>query len=164
MFLFYYTWFHTTLSILALLAGFVVMRDLLASAAPSDWTTTFIVASAATSATGFGFPFTKFLPSHGVGAAQLAVLAIALLAAYGMHKNGALRAIYAIALVVAQYFNVLVTVAQAFQKVPELRAFAPTLQEPAFLIVEGFFLVIFLAFAIAAAWLFRYTPMMSRPT
>lgn len=164
MFLTYYTWFHTTLSLVALFAGFVVLRDLLTSTAPDAWTTTFLVSSIATSATGFGFPFTKLLPSHAVGGLQLLVLAIALIAAYGFRNRGAWRPIYAISLVVAQFFNVFVAVAQAFQKVPELRALAPTLEEPAFFIVEGFFLVIFLAIAIAAAWLYRYTPMISKAT
>jgi hypothetical protein len=159
-----FTWFHTTLSLVALFAGFVVMRDLLKSNAPDDWTTTFIVSSIATSATGFGFPFTQFLPSHAVAALSLLVLALALLAAYGFGNRGPWRAVYAICLVVAQFFNVFVAIAQAFAKVPELRALAPTQAEPPFAIAEGVALVVFLVIAVAAARYYRYEPMMKKAT
>ena len=153
-----FTWFHTTLSLVALFSGFVVLRDLLKSAAPNAWTTTFLVSSIATSATGFGFPFTKFLPSHAVGALSLAVLAIALLAAYGFRNKGAWRVVYAVCLVVAQFFNVFVTIAQAFMKVPALHALAPKLEEPPFAIAQGIALTVFLILTIAAGRRYRYSP------
>ena len=156
------TWVHTTLSIIALLAGFVVMRDLLTSTAPDAWTTTFLASSIATSATGFAFPFTKFLPSHGVGVVSLIVLALALVAAYGFRNKGAWRIVYVVCLVVAQFFNVFVAIAQAFAKVPQLKALAPTQAEPPFAIAEGVALVIFLALAIAAARAYRHEPMMTK--
>ena len=156
------TWFHTTLSVVALFAGFVVMRDLLTSTAPDAWTTTFLVSSIATSATGFAFPFTKFLPSHAVGALSLLVLAIALLAAYGFGNRGAWRVVYAVSLVVAQFFNVFVAIAQAFTKVPQLKALAPTQAEPPFAIAEGVALVVFIVIAIAAARVYRSEPMMPK--
>jgi hypothetical protein len=156
------TWFHTTLSVIALLAGFVVMRDLLMSTAPDAWTTTFLASSIATSATGFAFPFTKFLPSHAVGALSLLVLAVALLAAYGFHNRGTWRVVYVVSLVVAQFFNVFVAIAQAFAKVPQLKALAPTQAEPPFAIAEGAALVAFVALAIAAARVYRHEPMTKR--
>jgi hypothetical protein len=156
------TWFHTTLSVIALLAGFVVMRDLLTSTAPDAWTTTFLVSSIATSATGFAFPFTKFLPSHAVGILSLVVLALALVAAYGFHNRGAWRIVYVVSLVVAQFFNVFVAIAQAFAKVPQLKALAPTQSEPPFAGAEGLALIVFVALAIAAARAYRYEPMMKK--
>ncbi len=157
------TWFHTTLSVVALLAGFVVMRDLLTSTAPDAWTTTFLVSSIATSATGFAFlPITKIMPSHVVGALSLLVLAIALIAAYGFHNKGGWRVVYAVSLVVAQFFNVFVAIAQAFMKVPQLKAMAPTQAEPPFAIAEGVALVVFLVLAITAARAYRYEPMMRK--
>lgn len=157
-----FTWLHTTLSLIALFSGFVVMRDLLKSSAPDAWTTTFLVSSIATSATGFGFPFTKFLPSHGVGGVSLLVLALALIAAYGFSNKGAWRVVYAICLVVAQFFNVFVAIAQSFAKVPDLRALAPTQSEPPFAIAEGVALLVFVALAIAAGRNYRYEPMMTK--
>lgn len=156
------TWFHTTLSVVALFAGFVVMRDLLTSTAPDAWTTTFLVSSIATSATGFAFPFTKFLPSHAVGALSLIVLALALAAAYGFRNKGAWRIVYVVSLVVAQFFNVFVAIAQAFTKVPRLKALAPTQAEPPFAIAEAIALVVFIGIAIAAARAYRDEPMMKK--
>ena len=144
-------WIHTTLSIVALLAGFVVVWDLLKSNPPDAWTPTFLVSSIATSATGFTFlPITKILPSHVVGAISLLVLLLALVAAY------------AVSLVVAQFFNVFVAIAQAFAKVPQLKALAPTQSEPPFAIAEGLALVAFIALAILAARFYRHESMMKK--
>ncbi len=157
------TWIHTTLSIVALLAGFVVVCDLLKSAPPDAWTPTFLVSSIATSATGFAFlPITKILPSHVVGAISLLVLLIALVAAYGFRNKGPWRIVYAVSLVVAQFFNVFVAIAQAFAKVPQLKALAPTQAEPPFAIAEGVALVAFIALAILAGRFYRYEPMMKK--
>jgi hypothetical protein len=156
-------WIHTTLSIVALLAGFVVVWDLLKSNPPDAWTPTFLVSSIATSATGFAFlPITKILPSHVVGAISLLVLFLALVAAYAFHNRGPWRAVYAVSLVVAQFFNVFVAIAQAFAKVPQLKALAPTQSEPPFAIAEGLALVAFIALAILAARFYRHEPMMNK--
>lgn len=156
-------WIHTTLSIIALLSGFVVMRDLLTSTAPDAWTTTFLVSSIATSATGFAFlPINEILPSHVVGALSLLVLAIALLAAYGFRNKGVWRTVYAVSLVVAQFFNVFVAIAQAFKKVPQLNALAPTQSELPFAIAGGGALALFLVLAILAGYFYRYEPMMKK--
>jgi hypothetical protein len=154
-------WIHTTLSVIALLAGFVVVWDLLKSNPPDAWTPTFLVSSIATSATGFAFlPITKILPSHVVGALSLLVLLLALVAAYVFHNRGPWRAVYAVSLVIAQFFNVFVAIAQAFAKVPQLRALAPTQSEPPFAIAEGLAVVAFIVIAILAARSYRYEPMM----
>jgi hypothetical protein len=157
------TWVHTTLSIIALLSGFVVLRDLLTSTAPDAWTTTFIVSSIATSATGFAFfPITPFLESHVTGVVALLVLAIALIAAYGFHSKGPWRIVYAVSLVVTQFFNVLVAIVQAFRKVPQLNALAPTQKELPFIITGGIVLALFLVLAILAGSYYRYEPMMKK--
>jgi hypothetical protein len=156
-------WIHTTLSIIALLSGFVVLRDLLTSSAPDAWTTTFFASSIATSATGFAFlPINEILPSHVVGTLSLLVLAIALLAAYGFRNKGVWRIVYAVSLVVAQFFNVFVAIAQAFRKVPQLNVLAPTQMELPFIIAGGIVLALFLVLAILAGWFYRYDPMMKK--
>jgi hypothetical protein len=158
------TWFHTTISIVALLAGFVVLRDLLTSTAPDAWTTTFLVSSIATSATGFAFlPITEIMPSHVIGAVSLLVLPIALIAAYGFRSRGPWRVVYAVTLVVAQFFNVFVAVAQAFKKVPLLNALAPTQNELPFVVTGVITLTLFLVLAILAGYFYRYEPMMKKP-
>ncbi len=154
------TWFHTALSIVALIAGVVVVKDLVRSRAPSGWTRLFLATSIATSVTGFFFPFTSFGPSHWVGVLSLIVLGLALAAAYGYGYGGAWARIYAVSMVTAQYFLVFVLIAQLFMKVPALNALAPTLAEAPFAVAQSIALVIFAGLAIAAARAFRYQPMM----
>jgi hypothetical protein len=157
------TWVHTTLSIVALLAGFVVVWDLLKSNPPDAWTPTFLLSSIATSATGFAFlPITEIKPSHVVGVISLLVLVIALVAAYGFRNKGPWRVVYAVSLVVAQFFNVFVAIAQAFAKVPQLKALAPTQAEPPFAIAEGVALLVFVVLAILAGRFYRHDPMMKK--
>jgi hypothetical protein len=60
--------------------------------------------------------------------------------------------------VVAQYFNVFVLIVQAFQKIPPLKALAPTQTEPPFAITQGVALVIFVVLGILAAIKFRPEP------
>jgi hypothetical protein len=83
------------------------------------------------------------------------VLAIALVALYGMHLAGAWRWIYVATAVIALYLNVFVLIVQAFMKVPVLTGLAPTQSEPPFLIAQGVALVIFVVLGIVAALKFR---------
>ena len=154
------TWFHTALSVIALIAGCVVLRDLLRSKAPDGWTTVFLITAISTSVTGFLFPFTTFGPSHWVGVFSLIVLALALFGAYVYAFAGPWGRIYAASMVAAQYFLVFVLIAQAFMKVPMLHAAAPTLSEPPFAIAQVIALVLFAGIAIAAARTYRYRPLM----
>jgi hypothetical protein len=144
-------WFHTGLSIIALIAGCVVVRDLLQSKAPDGWTSIFLITAIATSVTGFFFPFASFGPSHWVGVFSLIVLALALLGAYAYGYTGTWRWIYAVSMVTAQYFLVFVLIAQVFMKVPSLHAAAPTLSEPPFAIAQTVALIVFVGLAIVAA-------------
>jgi hypothetical protein len=147
----YFTWFHTLLSAVALISGAVVMIDMLRSRNTGGSTGLFLITAVATSVTGFGFPFTKFLPSHGVGVVSLLVLAATLLARYAFGLAGAWRWIYAVGLVLAFYFNVFVLIAQLFTKVPALKQLAPTGSEPPFAITELVVLVIFAVLTFLAA-------------
>jgi hypothetical protein len=149
-----FTWFHTILSLVAILAGFVVVRDLLVSRTQPFWTSVFIWTAALTSVTGFGFT-APFGPSHVFGIISLVLLAGSIAGIYLFHLDGAWRWIYALAQTIAQYLLVFVLVVQLFRKVPALAALAPTQSEPPFAIVQGVVLVIFAALAIAAAVKFR---------
>jgi len=101
--------------------------------------------------TGFLFPFHRFLPSHAVGIVSLLVLAVVILARYAFHLAGAWRRTYAISAMIALYLNVFVLIAQAFQKVPSLKAMAPTQSEPPFLVTQLVVMVLFVVLTIAAA-------------
>src|ERR1700687_4851471 len=121
-----YTLVHVVLSLLGIGSGLAVLFGLLAGKRLGGWTGLFLATTVATSVTGFGFPFDHFLPSHGVGIVSLVVLALAILALYSFRLTGTWRWIYATCAVIALYLNVFVLVVQAFEKVPGLRALAPT--------------------------------------
>ena len=152
-----FTWVHTALSVVALIAGLIVVLGLFSSRTLDGWTAIFLVTAIATSATGFGFPFQSFGASHWVGVISLLVLvlALAVLARYVLHYAGAWRWLYAVCTVVAFYFLVFVLIAQAFKKVPSLAALAPTLSEPPFAIAQVAVLVIFAVIIVVTAQKFR---------
>ena len=77
-----FTWFHTLLSLVMLVAGFVVVKDLFHSHIDAGWMAVFLITGVLTSATGFGFPFSRFIESHFVGNRLAGVLAAAILGLY----------------------------------------------------------------------------------
>jgi uncharacterized membrane protein len=137
--------FHTWLSLIAIVAGCPVAAGLLRGHTRPRWTGIFLSTAFATSATGFGFPFSGVLPSHGIGAISLALVAVAAFALYGRLLEGPWRRIYAVTSLLAFYLLVFVLVAQMFLKVPALHGLAPTGSEPAFLVAQ---LVVLLAFIV----------------
>ncbi len=149
---------HVVISLIGILSGLVVMLGMLTRQRFDRWTIVFLATTAATSATGFFFPFHGFTPAIGVGILSLVVLAIAGVARYVRHLAGAWRWIYVLTATVALYFNCFVSVVQLFQKVPALKALAPTQSEPPFAVAQLTVLVIFLVLAIAASIRFRVAP------
>ena len=153
------TFVHVLLSLIGILAGLVVMFGLLTSKALKGWTAVFIWTTVATSATGFLFPFHRFLPSHAVGIMSLVALAVAIYALYGLHLAGAWRRVYAISAMIALYLNVFVLVAQLFDKVPALKALAPNKTEAPFKEAQLAVLILFVVLTILAAIRFRGRPL-----
>lgn len=86
---------------------------------------------------------------------SLVVLAVALLARYSFHLAGGWRRTYVLTAMLALYLNVFVLVVQSFEKVPALKAMAPTQQEPPFLVAQLVVLAIFIGLTIAAVRRFR---------
>ena len=160
-----FTLLHVALSLVGILAGFVVVAGMFGSKTVNGWTAIFLITTVLTSVTGFLFPVDKVLPSHIVGGVSLVVLIIAILAFYGAHLAQSWRWIYAAAAVIALYLNVFVLVAQAFLKVGFLHTLAPTGSEPAFIIAQVIVLVIFVALGIKAVRSFHpeSSPNMLRP-
>jgi hypothetical protein len=146
-----FTTIHTALSLAALASGIIVVIGLVGSKPLPVWNAVFLATAVATSATGFGFPFTAFLPSHGVAAVALVVLAMTILAYYVFGLSGAWRPIYVVGVVISLYFDVFVAIVQAFRKIPTLTALAPTGSEPPFAVAQGAALVIFAVLAVAAS-------------
>lgn len=153
-----FTLFHVVLSLVGIASGFVVLFGLFVSRRMDGWTAVFLATTMATSVTGFGFPFVRFLPSHGVGIASLLVLLIAILARYPFQLAGAWRWRYVVSAVSALYLNVFVLIAQAFSKVPPLKALAPTQSEPPFIVAQLATLALFVVLAVRAVKRYRVGP------
>jgi hypothetical protein len=151
---------HVIISLIGIVAGFIVMFGMLGSNRMPGWTAIFLLLTILTSATGFLIPplvSDKLLPSHIIGALSLVLLAIACFALYGQKLSGSWRWVYVLTALLAQYFNVFVLVIQSFLKVGPLHALAPSVppSEPPFAIVQGIVLVFFIIVIIGAIRRFR---------
>jgi hypothetical protein len=150
-----FTLVHVGISLLGIATGFVVLFGMIAGKRLDAWTASFLATTIATSATGFGFPFQGVTPGIVLGVISMVVLAVALYARYGRHLDGAWRLAYVITATVALYLNVFVLIVQSFQKVPALKALAPTQSEPPFAIAQAVALAAFLALGFLAGKRFR---------
>src|SRR2546428_1532431 len=138
-----FTLVHVVISLAGIMSGLVVLYGLLTADPMNRWTAIFLATTVATSATGFGFPFERLLPSHIVGAISLVVLAVAIVARYVKHLAGAWRLGYVIAATLALYFNVFVLVVQLFRRVPAMHDLTPSQSEPPFAVAQLVVLVLF---------------------
>ena len=145
-----YTIIHVIISLLGIISGFVVMFGLLTANPLKGWTAFFLATTVLTSVTGFFFPFRGFTPAYAFGIISLVVLAPAIYARYPGHLEGAWRWIYVVGAVLAQYLNFFVLIVQSFQKIPALKALAPTQKEPPFLLTQLLFLILFIVLGIVA--------------
>jgi hypothetical protein len=145
-----FTNLHVVLSLVGIVAGFVVLIHMLRSKVRPGWTAVFLATTVLTSVTGFLFPFERVLPSHVVGVVSLVVLALAIAALYGYHLARSWRWIYVASAAIALYLNVFVLVAQAFLKVSFLHTLAPTGSEPAFIVAQLVVLVAFVGLGFVA--------------
>lgn len=153
-----YTSIHTAIALAGIFSGFIVMYGLCNAKRLDGWTAFFLGSTLLTSLSGFGFPFTEVLPSHVFGVLSLILLALALHARYRRQMAGKWRLVYVITAVFALYLNTFVGVVQTFQKIPAVRALAPTQTEAPFLISQGILLLLFVLAGTAAAARFRVQP------
>src|SRR5882757_8276208 len=154
---------HVIISLVGIVAGFIVMSGMLGSNRAPGWTALFLLLTILTSATGFLIPplvTDKLLPSHMIGALSLVLLAIACIALYVTKLAGPWRWIYAVTALLALYFNVFVLVIQSFLKIPALTAVAPgnPPSGPVFAVIQGLVLVFFVLITIGAIRRFRPMP------
>jgi uncharacterized membrane protein len=138
---------HTVISIVAIVAGIVVMFGMLSSKRPGGLTALFLLLTILTSATGFLIP----------PLVSDKLLLIACIALYAVKLSGAWRWIYAVTALLALYFNCFVLVIQSFLKIPALTAIAPgnPPSGPVFAVVQGVVLVFFVLMIIGAVRRFR---------
>jgi hypothetical protein len=139
-----FTELHVAISVVGILTGAIVLLCMIRDRPIAIWNEIFLVTTIATSVTGFLFPFKGVTPAIIVGSLSLAILALGLLAFYGMHLAGFWRRLYADCAIIALYLNSFVFVVQSFAKLPPLKAVAPTQSEPPFLVAQGAVLVVFI--------------------
>ena len=143
-----YTLVHVAISLVGIFTGLVALFGQLTGARLARWTAWFLVTTVLTNATGFGFPFERFLPSHAIAIVSLLILAAAIYARYVRRMEGGWRRVYVVTAVAALYLNVFVLAVQLFRRVPALAALAPTQSEWPFGVTQ---LVVLLAFAVLGA-------------
>jgi len=153
-----YTIIHTLISLVGIFTGLVVLVGMLAAKRLDGWTKWFLITTLATSVTGFFFPFHGFTPAIGLGIISLLVLAIAIYARYPRQLAGHWRWIYVVGAVIALYFNVFVGIVQSFEKIPTLKAMAPTQTEPPFKLTQLVVLALFIVLGVVAAIRFHPAP------
>lgn len=148
-----FTLFHVLLSLAGIASGLVVMYGFLNRRRFNASTAVFLATTALTSVTGFMFPFAGITPAINLGIISLVVLAIAMVTRYPLHL--AWRKTYVIAACTALYFNLFVLVVQSFEKIPALKALAPTQKEPPFAIAQLALLILFIVSTVFAVKRFR---------
>jgi hypothetical protein len=145
-----FTIVHVIISLVGIVSGLVVLAGLLRSRSLPGWAALFLVSTILTSVTGFLFPISVLTPALVVGGISLMVLAITLLALYGFRLMQAWRWVYVTTVLLALWFNCFVLVVQLFQKIPLLKALAPTQTEPPFLAAQTILLLFFLVLGFLA--------------
>lgn len=150
-----FTAFHVAISLVAILAGFVVVFNLIGGTPGRGWTATFLWTTLATTLTGFMFPFKGFTPAIGTGIVALIVMVPTLVAIYGKKLVGFWRPVYVVGAVVSLYLNCFVLVVQSFLKIPALNVLAPTQKEPPFAIAQGLTFLVLLGLGVLAVKKFK---------
>jgi hypothetical protein len=148
-----FTTLHVVISLIAIVAGLIVMFGMLGTYHAGGLTAIFLILTILTSVTGFMFPFNGVTPAILVGILSCVLLAIACIALYAMKAAGPWRWIYVLTALISLYLNVFVLVIQSFLKIPPLHEIAPG-NPPAglaFAVAQGIVLVFF-AVMIIQAW------------
>ncbi len=146
---------HVALSIVGISAGFLVIGGMLSTRRMPRMEALFLVTTILNSVTGYFFPIQSLTPAHIVGAISLVLLLVATAALYHFKLYGPWRTRYVVSAIAAQYLNVFVLVVQMFQKIPGLKALAPTQAEVPFAATQGLVLVLFIILGVAAVRSFR---------
>jgi hypothetical protein len=158
-----FTLIHVLISLVGIFAGFVVLFGMIGDRPVPCWTKWFLVTTVLTSVTGFFFPNAHLTPAIKVGILSCVILAVALVALYAKRLAGGWRKTYVVTATLALYLNTFVLVAQLFQKVPALKALAPTGTEPPFAVAQGVVLLAFIVLGILAFRGFKGAPVPLNP-
>jgi hypothetical protein len=152
-----FTTLHVVISLIAIVAGLIVMFGMLGPYRAGALTAIFLLFTVLTSVTGFMFPFAGVTPAILIGILSVVLLAIACIALYAMKAAGPWRWIYAVTALASLYLNVFVLIVQGFVKIPTLHALAPgnPPNGPAFAVAQGVVLLFFVVTIIGAVRRFK---------
>jgi hypothetical protein len=150
-----FTIIHVAISLAAIASGFIVLFGMIANKPLAGWHAFFLATTVATSVTGFGFPIKGMTPGIAFGLISLVILAVVLYARYSKRLAGFWRPVYVIGAMLAFYLNFVVLIVQSFQKVPALKALAPTQSEPPFLAAQIVSMLAFIVLGTLAVRKFR---------
>jgi hypothetical protein len=152
-----FTTLHVVISLIAIVAGLIVMFGMLGPYHAGGLTGIFLLFTILTSVTGFMFPFNGVTPGILIGILSVVLLAIACIALYGMQLSSAWRWIYAVTALASLYLNVFVLIIQSFLKITALHELAPgnPPSGPAFAAVQGIVLVFFVVMIVSVVRRFK---------
>jgi hypothetical protein len=152
-----FTTLHVVISLIAIVAGLIVMFRMLGPYHAGGLTGIFLLFTILTSVTGFMFPFNGITPGILIGILSVVLLAIACIALYGVRLAGPWRWIYAVTALASLYLNVFVLIIQSFLKISPLHAIAPgnPPSGPAFAVIQGIVLLFFVVMIIGAVRRFK---------
>jgi hypothetical protein len=111
--------FHTAASLIGLVIGLFVLRDLFASRRPAALATLFLAIMAVANLSGFLFPSRHIGVGHVSGAISVAALAAAI-AACAMRCAGGWATAYAAGVITLLYCDAVIAVFMVFVRVPFL--------------------------------------------
>jgi len=83
-----FTVFHVVLSLIGIDSGVVAIYELLKASTPGRCTKTSLATTAATTLTGFLFPFHGVTPAQVLGVLSLVALVVASVSIYRHHSQG----------------------------------------------------------------------------
>ncbi len=138
------TLFHTAISLIQIVLGVALVLALIGHKPAAAMTRWFLIATAVTLLTGFLFPFNGVTPAIVVGALNVVIL-VAVWFAWRKAEGGVWPVVSTLGALALLYFDCLVLIVQAFQKVPLLHALAPLGNEPAVLVSQVVLLIAALA-------------------
>ena len=147
---------HVVISLIAILAGVLVTFGFLTNRRMDGWNAIFLIFTIATSVTGFFLPLNGLTPPVILAIISLAVLALAVYARYAKLMLQTWRPVYVVTAMIAFYLNFFVLIVQSFEKLPSIKALAPTQTEPPFAAAQIGALVLFIILTIVAVK--RYHP------
>jgi hypothetical protein len=138
-----FTRLHVLISLIGIVSGIVVFSAILRSRWLPVWHQVLIFTTLITSVSGFLFPSASFGPPHVIGVISVMALAVAMFSLYTRRLAGRWMKVYLVSSLFALYLNAFVGVVQAFQKIPNLHALAPTQSETPFIAAQMLLLALF---------------------